>query len=263
MGKTSQKKSLPPYKKISESIKYIQRLIDLKRLLLILGFLGAVFSVVEFVVIKPYKNENEELKKSLTNANTEKQVILGDLAELEKSFNNVVSKSTGPVLQKPVDGSSIIGEQVKFVWKHDTEETSQSYILGIRKIDKFSNNKIKKYNISNNNPKEKMELYFPLQKIFSNQTFSGEYLWQIQPGSIVKHEEKEFEVIQGQKSHFNFFEIYPSVEDRINKTRKLLVGTSPTILSGLFCFYNHEAEIEGFDIKLINWIADELITRKK
>ncbi len=255
--------------------------ISLTLIITVLTIIGGIIGAVEFIVIEPLKTKNVDLKMEIENLKTgieelnrtndtardEIQQLSFDVEKLQESYNTVTKDVERPLLLTPVDGSSIIGDQVKFEWKHESWSEDQEYILEIRKIDKSftgesNDDNFQRFKISDLDPKQKM-MFFPISKVFSSGTqtdksFSGEYLWRIKPGSLVIHDEKEFEVLQGEASHFNSFKIYHSVIERIERTGKLLVGTSPTLLSGYFSVYDINGTVDGFDIDLIEWIADEL-----
>ena len=82
---------------------------------------------------------------------------------------------------------------------------------------------------------------------------SGNYIWRIIPGYFLKGEK----VVQGQASNYSSFTLYESVMNRITNTKKIRVGTSPSLM-GKFNFVGEKDDIVGFDIDLIQWIANEL-----
>ncbi len=270
-----------------------------KKSIISISLILAIFAAIEFFVIKPYRMKIDELNQVKNTSYNEIQKLSSDLEKLKESYNTIANDVKRPLLLTPVDGSSIIGYQVKFEWEHDTWNKNQEYILEIRKLDKSyidnsNDNKFKKFKISDFDPEHKM-MFFPISKVFSNPegSFSGEYLWRIKPGNLVVHTKKKpenlqgetdlsktkvseepqkktipeepnyFEVLQGEASHFNSFKIYPSVKERIKKTKKLLVGTSPTLISGCFSVYEIDGTIDGFDIDLISWIAGKLESELK
>lgn len=245
-----------------------------KKSIISISFILAILAIIEYVVIKPFQIKIDELTHVKRASNDEIQKLSLDLEKLKEDFDTILVERGRPVLLAPVEGSSIIGDQVKFEWKHDTWNNNQEYILEIRKIDesyngKLDNDHFKRFKVTDLDPEQKM-MFFPIEEVFTIKTqsdesltthkhaFPGEYLWRIKPGNLAIHRQKEVEILQGEASHLNSFKIYPSVIERIKKTRKLLVGTSPTLLSGFFSFYNIEGSIEGFDIDLIKWIAEEL-----
>ncbi len=263
--------------------------ISLTLIITVLTIIGGIIGAVEFIYIKPLQSRNDELSRINDASKNEIQQLSLNVEKLQESYKTVTKEVERPLLLTPIDGSSIIGYQVKFEWKHDTWNKNQDYILEIRKIDKSYNGEsnddnFKRFKVSDLDPEHKV-MFFPISKIFSNSdgSFSGEYLWRIKPGNLVIHEEKKpegpqeearapedshvkasyFEVLQGEASHFNSFKIYPSVIERMERTGKLLVGTSPTLISGHFSVYNIDGTIEGFDIDLINWIAGELGSKLK
>lgn len=81
----------------------------------------------------------------------------------------------------------------------------------------------------------------------------GEYLWRIRPGSIVG----TTEVAQGPWSNANTFHVYATVIERIRKTGKILLATTPTSYDAFVSTEGNE-QYGGYEIEFIRWVAGEL-----
>lgn len=211
---------------------------------ILLWVVGATYLVLKYVQLDPLKEARDNLKQELDTASTKNQILTTKLASLEKSYKNILEDTNRPILLSPADGASVIGDRITFEWDYERHTPRQKYILEIRNIS-VPGSKVLRYNVYDSEQK-RMHHRVP-------RSTHGEFIWRIQPGYLF--EEKEFS--QGPMSQYQTFVLYPSVIDRIKITKILMVGTSPTV-AGYFSTFDGQGGIEGFDVRLIRWIAKQL-----
>lgn len=207
---------------------------------------GCVYNFIAYIEIGPAEKKNAEYEHKLELVKKENQELRDELEKVESSYDLLLQKENMPILKTPIAGENIIDKQVKFTWDYYNSNPLQEYYLEIRNMS-LPSSKIRRYNVIN--PKGK-SMYFPIKPPLS---YPGEYLWCIKLGN-------DYNRISSFHGFVNYssFSIYPSVIERIKHRKKIMVGVCPTLYSGYFNYFDLDGNIKGFDIELVNWIADEL-----
>ena len=230
-----------------------ERSVRLKISTLVISFIfivGTTWRIIDIYEIEDLKYEIANLKSEKENVNTQlkqKKIENDELSyeyeKLKKSYSEIGKTRKIPILASPVNRYPIIGRHITFSWKYSTDPGFQNLILELVKIE---GNETKERRFQIPEPGKESTLFeFP-------EGISGEFFWRIGTGELLNDQE-------GTRlwSRFGSFSVYPSVRDKIKKTKSLTVGTMAKFLS-----YDHPMDCEGkpisYDFDFVRWIGGEL-----
>jgi ABC-type amino acid transport substrate-binding protein len=212
----------------------------------IVSLVGVVYGVVRFIEIAPLEEQIRALKDSVVKIETERNTLSSQFGALQNDYKQAIQMVARPVLLTPEDRTSLLGGQLVFEWDYKGNETTNGYVLEIRS---FSNSDVPKL-ISVARPETRRQFYD------LGDTPNGEFLWRVRPGSLVNGQV----VAQGPWSGTSTFTMFANDIERIKRTGKIMVGSTPTAYDA-FVASDANGNLEGFEVDLINWLTRDISSR--
>ncbi len=207
------------------------------------------YSITNLFIIKPYQ---ETIKNLSEEPNPQIKILTDNVNTLRENYNALLRVAKEPFLLNPKEGGNLIGDFITFEWDYNDQDINTNYILELNSIGQ-NPSKPYTYNVSREQKKRTVQI----SNISNGEggesphVSQRQFFWRIVPGYDGEY--------KGKPSPYSSFVVYPSNMDRIKITGKLNIGFTlefPNVFEAKD--KNDATKIIGFDIDLIEWIAEKL-----
>jgi ABC-type amino acid transport substrate-binding protein len=207
------------------------------------SLISGTYFVVDYVRIRPLEKDREDARNALSNVQADVVNLKNLLERSEQKASALALASERPVAIFPFDRSSVIGSGVRLSWDYGKHTQTTKYILEIQPLSGA-----RPAVLLNVDRPETKSMFYTFDTVGST-----EFLWRVRQGEIVSGQQ----VGEGPWSSASAFAIYPSVVDRIKRTGKLLVATTPTSYDP-FVGVNTKGQYVGFELNLLRWLLPKI-----
>jgi ABC-type amino acid transport substrate-binding protein len=212
-----------------------------------IAILGSIVSgtyfVIDYLKIRPLEKERDDAKIALSNVQADALNLKSLLERSEQRAVALAVASDRPIAIFPADRSSVIGSGVRLSWDYGKHGQTTKYMLEIQPL-------------SGSRPAVALNVDRPETKSMFytfDTAASTDFLWRVRQGEIVSGHQ----VGEGPWSSAAAFAIYTSVVDRVKRTGKLLVATTPTSYDP-FVGVNTKGQYVGFELNFLRWLLPKV-----